>query len=460
MRWGQGNGRFDTEMSVEETIYALSSGAGMAGVAVIRVSGSAAGKALQALARLLPGARKAVVARLCDPATGELIDEGLVLWMPAPGSFTGEDVAELHVHGSPAVVAELLKVLGSMPGLRLAEAGEFSRRAFRNGRMDLVEAEGLGDLIQARTSAQKRQALEHMTGMASRDYERWRAMLVECLARVEASVDFIEEEDIAASALAGVRERLIQLRNELAAALADAERGRAIREGVKIVFAGAPNTGKSSLLNRIARREAAIVSPIAGTTRDVIEVPLDLAGIPVILTDTAGLRVGSADPIEQIGIERAEAEVGQADVTIWVTSPDIAPQVTAIGFDSDTIRVLNKSDLAQESSRNRNESLDSRYYRTSALTGEGIPALLAVIEDEVRERFGRREAPVAVRARHMQALERCVAHLSSGLDSPAEQIEVMAENLRAAAVELGRITGRIDVEDLLDSIFRDFCIGK
>lgn len=446
-------------MSADDTIFALSSGAGMAGIAVIRISGGGARAPLATLAGAVPVARKAVMARLRDPASGDLIDEALLLWMPGPRSFTGEDVAEFHVHGSPAVVAEVLKVLGEMSGLRLAEPGEFSRRAFRNGKMDLIEAEGLGDLIQARTVAQKRQALEHMTGGASQNYERWRSMLIECLARVEASVDFIEEEDIAASALLGVRERLIQLRNELASAIADADRGRAIREGVKVVFAGAPNTGKSSLLNRIARREAAIVSPIAGTTRDVIEVPLDLGGIPVILTDTAGLRPGSSDPIERIGIERAEAEVRQADLTIWVSSSDIA-DLQERGFDSDTIRVLNKSDLSPESSHNRNESPGEWYYRASALTGDGIPALLSGIEAAVRKRFGQGEAPVAVRARHVQALERCVAHLNAAIDSPPEQIEVVAENLRAAAIELGRITGRIDVEDLLDFIFRDFCIGK
>ncbi|MBL8894169.1 MAG: tRNA uridine-5-carboxymethylaminomethyl(34) synthesis GTPase MnmE [Rhizobiales bacterium] len=447
-------------MSTEDTIFALSSGAGMAGVAVIRVSGVGAGRAVSVLVGRLPPPRKAVAAKLRDPANAELIDSGLVLWMPGPGTFTGEDVAELHVHGSQAVVAQLLAALGGMAGLRPAEPGEFSRRAFRNGKMDLVEAEGLGDLIQARTAAQKRQALEHMTGVASRDYERWRSTLIECLGRVEASVDFVEEKDIARSAVAGVRERLIQLRNELVSAIADAARGRAIREGVKVVFAGAPNTGKSSLLNRIARREAAIVSPIPGTTRDVIEVPLDLGGIPVILTDTAGLRAGSADPIEQIGMERAQAEIRGADLTVWVTSPDIAEEDAPSGFDSDTIRVSNKADLIPKSSHNRNESSDGRYYLVSALTGEGISGLLAGIKNEVRERFGRGEAPVAVRARHLQALERCSAQLSVAIDSPAEQIEVVAENLRAAAVELGRITGRIDVEDLLDSIFRDFCIGK
>ncbi|MFO0994311.1 MAG: tRNA uridine-5-carboxymethylaminomethyl(34) synthesis GTPase MnmE [Hyphomicrobiales bacterium] len=447
-------------MSADDTIFALSSGAGMAGVAVIRVSGPQAGDALSVLAGRLPPARKAVAAQLRNPADAELIDSALVLWMPGPGSFTGEDVAEFQVHGSRAVVADLLAVLGGMAGLRAAEAGEFSRRAFRNGKMDLVEVEGLGDLIQARTAAQKRQALEHMTGLASRDYERWRSMLIECLARVEASVDFSEEEDIAPSALAGVRERLILLRDEINAAIADAGRGRAIREGVKVVFAGAPNTGKSSLLNRIARREAAIVSPIPGTTRDVIEVMLDLGGIPVILTDTAGLRSGIADPIELLGIERAQAEMRGADLTIWVTAPDIADEGVRPGFDSDTIRVLNKADWVPNSSHNRNESPEGRYYLVSALTGRGVSALLSAIETQVRERFGRGEAPVAVRARHLHALERCARQLDAAIDSPTEQIEIVAESLRAAATELGRVTGRIDVEDLLDSVFRDFCIGK
>ena len=447
-------------MTAEDTIYAVSSGAGMAGVAVIRISGALAGAGLKALAGHVPGPRRAATARLTNPATGDLVDEALVLWMPGPASFTGEDVAELHVHGSPAVIAEVLAVLGGMAGFRLAEAGEFTRRAFRNGKLDLVAAEGLGDLITARTAAQKRQALEHMTGMASRDYERWRAVLIACLGRVEASVDFSEEEDIAASAFEGVRERLVVLRDEIVAAIVASERGRAIRDGVKVVFAGAPNTGKSSLLNRIAKREAAIVSAIAGTTRDVIEVPLDLGGIPVILTDTAGLRSGSDDPIETIGMERAEAEIRGAGLTIWVTSPDITDRPPPGGFDSDTIRVCNKADLTPDSIHNRNESGSERYYLVSALTGEGIPELLGVIGEKVRQRFGEGETPVAVRARHLQALERCSLWLGAAIDSPAEQIEVMAENLRAAAMELGRITGRIDVEDLLDSIFGDFCIGK
>jgi len=443
-------------MSAGDTIFALSSGAGMAGIAVIRISGPQAVDAVRSLSGGVPSPRLATYGRFRHPTTGETIDEGLVLWMPGPASFTGEDVAELHVHGSMAVIAEMLGALGGMPGFRAAEAGEFTRRAFRNGKMDLVEAEGLADLIRARTSAQRRQALDHMTGVASGQYEAWRRELIICLARVEASVDFVEEDDIAQSALKGVKERISALRDEISTAIAEARRGRAIREGVKVVFAGAPNTGKSSLLNRIARREAAIVSAIPGTTRDVIEVPLDLGGIPVILTDTAGLRSESADPIEEVGMARARQELHGADLIVWVTSPDIASE----RFDSDAIRVHNKSDLAENSRLNRNESCSSRYYPVSALTGAGIAQLVDAISAEVKTLYGPMESPVAVRDRHIRALDVCARHLVAAIDSPAEQIEVLAENLRAAATELGRITGRIDVEDLLDSIFRDFCIGK
>jgi len=445
-------------MSAGDTIFALSSGAGMAGIAVIRISGPQAGEAVKLLTGGVPSPRLATHGRFRHPVTDETIDEGLALWMPGPASFTGEDVVELHVHGSAAVIAEMLGALGGMPGLRAAEGGEFTRRAFRNGKMDLVEAEGLSDLIRARTSAQKRQALDHMTGVASGTYEAWRRELIICLARVEASVDFVEEDDIAQGALSGVKERISRLGDEISTAIAEARRGRAIREGVKVVFAGAPNTGKSSLLNRIARREAAIVSAIPGTTRDVIEVPLDLGGIPVILTDTAGLRSGSADPIEAIGMARAREEMRDADLTVWVTSPDVDSETE--GFDSVAIRVRNKNDLAENSRLNRNESNPPRYYPVSALTGAGIAHLVDAISAEVRTLYGQVESPVAIRERHIRALGACARHLSEAIDSPAEQTEVLAENLRAAATELGRITGRIDVEDLLDSIFRDFCIGK
>ena len=290
--------------------------------------------------------------------------------------------------------------------------------------MDLVEAEGIGDLIHARTAAQKRQALGHMTGVASQDYERWREDADRLPGAGRSIGRFQSRKRILRRVrCVGVRDKLILLRNEISSAIIDADRGRAIREGVKVVFAGAPNTGKSSLLNRIARREAAIVSPIAGTTRDVIEVPLDLGGIPVILTDTAGLRTGSADQIEQIGMARAEAEILAADLTIWVTSPDIADHKTRQRFDSDTIRVLNKCDLVPESSHNRNESSGWPVLPCVGPNRRGYPGIAG---QPSRRRFGTAlgpgEAPVAVRARHLQALKRCATHLTGAIDSPAERI--------------------------------------
>jgi tRNA modification GTPase len=431
----------------------------MAGIAVVRISGPRAGAALEAVNGTTGKPRLLSRARFRDPSTGETLDEGMAVWMPGPASFTGEDVAELHLHGSSAVVYAVLEALGSLAGLRAAEPGEFTRRAFRNQRLDLVEAEGLGDLIRARTSVQRRQALQHMLGDVSRDYEVWRRALIDCLGRVEAAVDFIEEDDVAAKALAGVESRLRDLRDAMARAIADSRRGRAIREGVKVVLAGPPNTGKSSLLNRIAQREAALVTPIAGTTRDVIEVPLDLSGIPVILTDTAGLREASEDEIEKMGMARTKSELAGADIVVWVSAPDIADSADN-HFDSDSIRVQNKADLLPNSRLNRNESSSTRYYLVSALTGKGLPEFLAGLTTLVKDQFGREEPVLAVRERHLQALRRCVACLNAAIDSPVEQIELVAENLRSAATELGRITGRIDVEDLLDSIFRDFCIGK
>jgi tRNA modification GTPase len=446
-------------MSAGDTIFALSSGAGMAGIAVVRVSGRRAGAALEALGGSLSKARVLSRVRFRHPATGETLDDGMAVWMPGPASFTGEDAAELHLHGSSAVVAAVLAALGSLEGLRAAEPGEFTRRAFRNQRIDLVEAEGLGDLIRARTGAQRRQALQHMLGEVSRDYEVWRRALIDCLGRVEAAVDFIEEDDVAAKALLGVGGRLRDLRNAIAKAIADSRRGRAIREGVKVVLAGPANTGKSSLLNRIAQREAALVSPIAGTTRDAIEVPLDLQGIPAILTDTAGLREASQDQIETMGMARTRSELAGADIVVWVSSPDIADSAGS-HIDSDSIRVQNKADLLPNSRLNRNESNSARYYLVSALTGAGIPDFLVGLTGLVKERFGREEPVLAVRERHLQSLQRCLICLDRAIDSPVEQIEIVAENLRSAATELGRITGRIDVEDLLDSIFGDFCIGK
>ncbi|MFN0190670.1 MAG: tRNA uridine-5-carboxymethylaminomethyl(34) synthesis GTPase MnmE, partial [Aestuariivirga sp.] len=283
-------------MQTSDTIFALSSGAGKAGVAVIRVSGPQAAKAVERLAARLPEPRSAALRTFRD-ADGAVLDRGLTLWFPHPRSATGEDVAEFHCHGSPAVIEALMRALSSMPGLRLAEAGEFTRRAMANGRLDLVEVEGLADLLSARTEAQRKLAMAHYLGEASSAYERWRASLIAILGRIEAAVDFADEAEVIEPAMRGAREAAIALVSEMTSALSEYGRARALRDGVKVVLAGPPNAGKSTLLNLLARREAAIVSPTPGTTRDVIEVTMDLGGVPVILTDTAGLRVKAAEEI-------------------------------------------------------------------------------------------------------------------------------------------------------------------
>src|SRR6185369_5121071 len=313
---------FEQIMKEADTIFAISSGAGLSGVCVIRVSGPESFNAAGKLVGRLPGRRRAGLRKLRNPTSGEVIDRGIVITFAGPRSFTGEDICEFHVHGGRAVQGAMLDALGVLPGLRAAEAGEFTRRAVRNGRLDLLAAEGLGDLIQARTEGQRRQALHHSLGKASSVIEDWRHRLIAILGRVEAAVDFIEEPQGAEDALGVATESLKSLVAEMREALTVARRGAAIREGVRVVLAGPPNVGKSSLLNVLARREAAIVSAIPGTTRDVIEVMIELAGIPVIVSDTAGLRDGSGDEIETAGMERTRRELKAADIIVWVTAAD------------------------------------------------------------------------------------------------------------------------------------------
>src|SRR6476646_548697 len=302
---------------IRDTIFALSSGRPPAAIAVVRISGPRAGDALTVLAGRLPEPRKAALARVRDPATGEAIDEALALWFPAPRSETGEDMAELQLHGGRAVIAAVLSALGRIEGFRPAEAGEFTRRAFENGRMDLTAVEGLADLIGAETEAQRRQAYRQLKGLLGKRAETWRARMIEALALVEARIDFSDEADVPED-LIGPALKVVQgLRDEIAEALAGAARGERLRDGLVVAIAGPPNAGKSTLLNRIARREAAIVSPYAGTTRDVIEVHLDLGGWPVTLLDTAGIRE-SQDPVELEGVRRARERANTADLILWV----------------------------------------------------------------------------------------------------------------------------------------------
>ncbi len=406
---------------------------------------------MAALAEKLPPARLARHVRLRDPADGEEIDDGLALWFPGPKSVTGEDVAELHVHGSRAVLAALMATL-SRRGLRLAEPGEFTRRAFLNGKLDLTQAEAVADLAAAETGAQRRQALRQLDGQLGEVYRGWGERLLRLLAHLEAAIDF-PDEDLPPTIEARVAAETAALAEEIGAHLADRHRGQRLRDGIAVAILGPPNAGKSSLLNQLARREAAITSPIAGTTRDVIEVAIDLAGYPVVLADTAGLR-DSADVIEQEGLRRALARAETAELRLFVY--DAGRPEDARGASAwpgpDTLLVANKIDLVAD----RAAVLDGAIA-VSALTGEGIAALVGALASRVAETYDI-AAPVLTRARHREALETAHAALRRAL--AADLPELRAEDLRLAWRSLGHITGHVDVEDLLDVIFADFCLGK
>lgn len=459
--------------AARDTIYAVSSGGGRAGVAVLRLSGPGAGTALMALAGRLPPARRATLARLREPADGQTIDRGLVLWFPAPESFTGEDVAELHVHGGRAVTAAVIAALERHPGLRPAEAGEFVRRSFDHGKLDLSEVEGLADLINAETEAQRRQAVRQLDGALGRLIQGWRTALVAALAHVEATIDFADEDLAPGASVDGLMEaakhNILCLENELTLYIDDSHRGERMRHGLAVAIVGAPNVGKSSLLNALARRDAAIVSDVAGTTRDVIEVHLDLDGYPVILADTAGLREDASDSggpdgphagLEAEGMRRTRARAGTADLKVAVfdiraaAKPDAATKALV---DDDTVVVLNKGDLNAGHVPER--VCGQAAIIVSAKTGDGLAALERALARAAARRLEAGGAsPVFSRARHRRALLDCGAALRRAAAAPLP--ELAAEDLRLAARALGRIAGTVDVEDILDVVFRDFCIGK
>lgn len=406
----------------------------------------------------MPPPRRATRAGLRDGA-GDLLDDGLILWFPAPASFTGEDVVELHIHGGRAVIDGVLEALGRYSGLRPAEPGEFSRRAFANGKMDLTAAEGLADLVEAETAAQRRQALRQMQGGLARLYDAWRARLLTALAHVEAAIDF-SDEDVPADLESGVHESLLALAADISAHIDDGRRGERLRTGVEVAILGPPNAGKSSLLNALAGRAAAIVSPHPGTTRDVIEVALDLGGYPVLLADTAGVREGN-DEIEREGVSRALTRAQAADIRLVVVDGAVWPRadpVTMALIDATSLVVLNKADLLTEGSAQHTEFGGRSALLVSALTGHGVTELVAALERAVAARFDLAAAPALTRQRHRAALTSCLAALRRAERAPA--VELLAEDLRTAAAALGRITGRVDVEQVLDVIFRDFCIGK
>ena len=424
-----------------------------AAIAVVRISGVDAAKALQALAGRLPAPRHASLARLTDPDGGAL-DHALILWFPGPATATGEDLAELHLHGGRAVVAAVEAVLAAMPGLRRAAPGEFTRRAFENGRIDLAEAEGLADLLAAETESQRMQALDHASGHVSRAVAGWQDRLLALMAGAEAELNFADEDDVEVGE--AVAARLIggmaALAEELSAWLARPA-AEVIAEGVSVVIAGPPNAGKSTLINGLTKRELAIVSPVAGTTRDVIETPLALDGIAMRFSDTAGLRGKGADAIEAIGIDRAKAAVEAADILLWLGPPKEAPdhpRTILIAAQADRWR----GDAAAEAEAARCDLI------LSATTGEGMDKLHHMIVEMARTLLPR-EGEAALRQRQRAALAEAKQWLAIDPESrEASDLILLAERLRLAATALDRITGRAGVEDMLDALFGRFCIGK
>jgi tRNA modification GTPase len=437
-----------------ETIFALSSGRVPAAIAVVRISGPRARFGLETLAGKIPEPRRAKYATFRDPDSRETIDDGLALWFPAPASETGEDIAELHLHGGRAILAAVFRVLGRIDGYRPAEAGEFTRRALLNGKLDLAAVEGLGDLIAAETEAQRRQALAQFRGALSAKVEAWRARLIEALALVEAAIDFSDEDDVRGNLPQSVQKIAGELVAEIRPVLADAGRGERLREGFTVAIAGAPNVGKSTLLNRLAEREVAIVSPVPGTTRDAIEVALDLKGVPVVLVDTAGMRETS-DPIEVEGVRRARARTAAADLVLWlVDDSPIGERPENISSQAWLVRT--KADLIDSATQRslRNQG----FIVVSAKTGLGVDELIAKLSVEA-ERLGG-EPALVTHARQRHALAEAVKHLEAVLPAPSPPEEFVAEELRLAARALGRVTGRVDIEEVLGEIFKNFCIGK
>lgn len=446
------------------TIYALSSASGRAGVAVIRVSGPAAGLAVDLIAPPRAKPRVAAFRKLRHPTTGGLVDEALVLFFAAPRTETGEDMTEFHVHGGRAVVSAMLAALASVPGCRMAEPGEFARRSFENGKIDLTAAEGLADLVDAETDGQRRQALRQAGGALARLYDGWRRQILSALAQVEASLDFSDEADVSRDAFDAAGRTVMDLSGDLQRHLADGRRGEILRDGFQVVLAGPPNAGKSSLLNALARRDAAIVSPEAGTTRDVVEVRLDLGGLPVIVADTAGLH-NATGAIEVEGIRRTRSRAAAADLVVWVIDGDPEARASAepdppdglVPDGCEVLRVSTKADLATVQ---RDAGAAEDVLSISVVTGTGVQALASSLAACAQARIGEIEDTALTQARHRLHLDVCREALDAFLAGPSDQPELRAEDLRRAATALGRLTGRVDIEDVLDQIFGRFCIGK
>ncbi|XP_078217895.1 5-taurinomethyluridine-[tRNA] synthase subunit GTPB3, mitochondrial isoform X4 [Callithrix jacchus] len=437
------------------TIFALSSGQGRCGVAVIRTSGPASGHALRILTapRDLPPARHASLRLLSDPRSGEPLDRALVLWFPGPKSFTGEDCVEFHVHGGPAVVSGVLRALGSVPGLRPAEAGEFTRRAFAHGKLNLTEVEGLADLIHAETEAQRRQALRQLDGELGHLCRGWAETLTKALAHVEAYIDFGEDDNLEEGVLEQANIEVRALEVALGAHLRDARRGQRLRSGAHVVVTGPPNAGKSSLVNLLSRKPVSIVSPEPGTTRDVLETPVDLAGFPVLLSDTAGLREG-VGPVEQEGVRRA-----RESCNFLATVVASAGAQSRSSSSQRLLLVLNKSDLLSTEGPGPGPDMPP-HLLLSCVTGEGLDGLLEALKMELAAVCGDPSTgpPLLTRARHQHHLQGCLDAL--GHYKQSKDLALAAEALRVARGHLTRLTGGGGTEEILDIIFRDFCVGK
>jgi tRNA modification GTPase len=440
---------------VSDTIYAPATARGRSALAVIRISGPHTRFVVETITGALPEPRRMRLS-LFRSAQGEVIDQGLCVVFPGPASPTGEDCAEFHCHGSPSVVSAMLEALSFFPQCRLALPGEFARRALANGRMDLAEIEGLGDLLEAETSAQRRQALRQMLGALGRETDRWREDLLMCSALIEADLDFSDEGDVDRHALDEALRRLKVLRDSFARALEQAQIGERVRDGFMVVLAGPPNAGKSTLLNLLARRDVAIVSPIPGTTRDIVEVRLDLGGYPVTLVDTAGMRE-SSDEIEREGMRRMITRAATADAVIWLCPPEdrsSQPPEIIVQSDAPIWRVATQSDRAPVEG-----DFDGII---SAVTGEGIDDLVSRLNTfaTIKTDVGA-ESVILTRARHREAVMEALESVDRALENGHSQgVELLAEDLRLAARAIGRITGHVGVEDILDRLFSTFCIGK
>ena len=442
------------------TIYALSTGPGISGVAIIRISGSEASSVIKSLTgEEIPKPRMATLRKINNINTSELIDEGIILWFPGPESYTGEDMAEIHVHGGKAVVLAVQGEISKVKNCRLAEPGEFTKLAFQNGKINLLKAEGIADLISAETEIQRLQAVKIMRGKSSEKFNRLREKLVKILSFVEAKIDF-PEEDLPEENLRKIKHDSTEVLNEINKILNDQKVGEIIREGFKIAIVGPTNAGKSSLLNNLSNREVAIVSETAGTTRDVVETHLNIDGFPVIISDTAGIR-DSKDEIEKKGIRLSFKKAEKADLKLVVVdakSIDLSGFLTDL-LKNDALLVINKSDLLKEALNPK--ILKLNHVLISIKENLNIDLLISKIKNSLKNKFINEEDILITRERHRQHLLQCANHMKNFLEkNDKKDFDKAAEDLRLATRHLGMIVGKVDVEEILGSIFNDFCIGK